>query len=85
MAQTTGLVQSLSVSTSQACCVQIGPDPSNAELLVISVTNADDAAVTASKISMIELLAAALASRRAVVANHGDQDATITQLAINPG
>ncbi len=85
MAQTTGLVQSLSVGTLQACCVQIGPDPSNAELLVISVTNADDAAVTASKISMIELLAAALASRRAVVANHGDQDATITQLAINPG
>lgn len=83
MAQTTGLVQSLTVSTSQAC-TQIGPDPNNAELLVISITSANDPAVIAFQTSMIDALAAALASRRAIVATHGDQDATITQVVINP-
>ena len=89
MAQTTGLVQSLTIGApldvgGAGACTQIGPDPNNAELLFISITSANDPAVIAFQTSMIDALAAALASRRAVVATHGDQDATITQIVINP-
>jgi hypothetical protein len=83
MAQTTGIVQSLTISTSQACA-QIGPSPSNAELLVINITSRDDVAVVAFQTSIIDALAAALASGRPVVATHGDQDAIISQMVINP-
>jgi len=83
MARTTGVVQSLTISTSQAC-THIGPSPTNAELLVINITSRDDPAVSAFQTSMIDALAAALVSRRTVVATHGDQDATITQIVINP-
>lgn len=83
MAQTSGAVQSLSITTSQAC-VWIGPNLGNAEVLVINIASADDSATVAFKASMMDALGAALVSRQAVTATHGDQDAAITQLVINP-
>jgi hypothetical protein len=82
MAQTTGIVQTLTISTSQVC-TQIGPSPNNVELLTINITS-NDPAVIAFQTSMIDALAAALTSRRTIVASHGDQDAIISQVVINP-
>ena len=82
MAQTTGFVQTMTLSPTSAC-TEIGPSPDNTELLTINISTGDDAAAIALKTSMIDALAAAMAVRRAVVANHGDQDAIISQVAIH--
>lgn len=83
MATTTGFVQSLTVNTSQACA-QVGPSAANSELLTINMTSGEDAASIAFQTSMIDVLAAALAFRRTVVATHGDHDPIISQIVINP-
>lgn len=81
MATTTGLVQLLSVA-SGAACVWIGPRADNAEILTVSSdgTSAD----TAFAGSLIQMLTAASTNFREVIATHGDNDAKITALQIDP-
>jgi hypothetical protein len=82
MAETTGLVQRLSIIGKTATCVWIGANPTNTEALV--VTNDGSAGDSAFAASMIEALAAASANYRQVVAVHGDSDSKITSLRIEP-
>ena len=82
MAQTTGLVQRLSILTSEVACVWIGPRANNAEVLV--VTNDGTSADVAFAGSLIQMLTAASTNFRAVIATHGDTDAKITALQIDP-
>jgi hypothetical protein len=82
VAQTSGLVQRLSIFSSTAACVWIGPRPDNAELLL--VTNDGSTADSAFAGSLIQILAAASTNFRAVIATHGDNDAKITALQIDP-
>lgn len=87
MAETAGLVQKLTFtqfgSTSYGC-VWIGPTPSNTEFLFIKRLNADAENVGALKNSMMDALATAMVNRREVVAIHGNSDAIITALRIDP-
>lgn len=82
MAQTTGLVQRLTVLSSTAACVWIGPRPNNTELLV--VTNDGSTADSAFANTVIQTLAAASTNFRAVIATHGNTSAKITMLQIDP-
>jgi hypothetical protein len=82
MAQTTGLVQRLSILSPTAACVWIGPRANNAEVLV--VTNSGTSADVAFAGSLIQMLTAASTNFRAVIATHGDADAKITALQIDP-
>ena len=63
---TMGLVQSLFCSTGGGCCTQIGPDPSNVELL---------------KVNIIAALGAAYASQQQVSLSHNDTDAFILSIS----
>jgi len=81
MAQTTGLVQRLSTGTVFSCA-WIGPNASNTELLfVTSDGSVEDSAFAAA---MVDTLSAALTNYRAVTAFHGDHDAKITGLTVDP-
>lgn len=82
MAETTGLVQRLSILTNDVTCVWIGPTPENAEILLVSNDGSTLDASFAN--SMIHALAAASTNYRQVVAGHGDTDATITSVQIEP-
>jgi hypothetical protein len=81
VAETSGLVQKLSVGQSFSCA-WIGPTPTNTELLL--VTSSGSAADAAFAGSLVDTLSAALTNYRAVVAVHGDHDAKITALRIDP-
>ena len=82
MAQTTGLVQRLSILSSTAACVWIGPRPDNTEVLI--VTNNGTTSDSAFASTLIQALAAASTNFRAVVATHGASSAQITSLNIDP-
>ena len=82
MAETIGLVQRLSILNDRTTCVWIGPTPDNTEILVIS--NDGSAADANFANSMIHTLASASTNYREVVAVHGDSDATITSVRIEP-
>lgn len=82
MAQTSGLVQRLSILTDTITCVWIGPTPDNTEILLI--TNDGTALDAAFATSMIQALASASTGYRGVVAVHGDSDATITSVRVDP-
>jgi hypothetical protein len=82
MAETTGLVQRLSLLSSTLTCVWIGPNPNNTEALL--VTNDGSAGDSAFAASMLEALAAASTNYRQVVAVHGDSDSKVTSLRIEP-
>ncbi len=83
--ETTGLVQRLHIiSGIGLACVWIGPSPTNAELLYILRNNSDTAEVGAFKNSIVDTLVTAQVSRREVVATHGDSDAEIFNLKIEP-
>jgi len=82
MAETTGLVQRLSILEKSATCVWIGPTPNNVEALVI--TNDGSTADVAFTESLVQTLAAAATNYRAVVAVHADSDTKITSLRIEP-
>ncbi len=81
MAETTGLVQKLIVGEIFSC-VWIGPTANNVEVLLVQ----DEGTPTSSAYagSVIKTLAAAMTNYRAVVAVHGDSDAKITALRIEP-
>ncbi len=78
---TMGLVQSLFCSTGGGCCTQIGPDPSNVELLTLVVSDTDDSAQTAAKVNIIAALGAAYASQQQVSLSHNDTDAFILSIS----
>ena len=82
MAQTTGLVQRLSILSSTAACVWIGPRPDNTEVLI--VTNNGTTSDSAFASTLIQALAAASTNFRAVIATHGASSAQITSLNIDP-
>jgi len=89
MAQTIGLVQKLIImpeltSNQALACVWIGPTPANAELLMVNRLDTDSSHAGAFKNSIVDALVTALVSRREVVADHGDSDALITSLTIEP-
>jgi hypothetical protein len=82
MADTTGLVQQLSVFSGPIACAWIGPTSTNTEVLVVG--NDGSAGDIAFAESLIQTLSAAATNYRAVVASHGDTDAAITSLRIDP-
>lgn len=82
MPDTSGLVQRLSILTNTITCVWIGPTPDNTEILVISNDGSPADANFAN--SMIHALASASTNYREVTAVHGDSDATITSVRIEP-
>jgi hypothetical protein len=81
MAQTSGLVQKLTVGGSFAC-VWIGPNTTNTELLVVTSDGSPADAAFAG--TLVDTLSAALTNYRAVVAFHGDTSAKITAVTIEP-
>jgi hypothetical protein len=82
MAETSGLVQRLSILTDTITCVWIGPTPDNTEILL--VTNDGTSLDAAFATSMIQALASAATNYRGVVAVHGASDATITAVRVDP-
>jgi hypothetical protein len=85
MAETAGLVQRLTVLPDAAlACAWIGPSPTNTELLFVARTGSDSAQQGAFKSSIVDALMTAVASRREVVAIHGNSDAEIIGLRIDP-
>jgi hypothetical protein len=82
MAETTGLVQRLSVLTDTVTCVWIGPTPNNTEAFL--VTNDGTFADAAFANTLVQTLASAATNYREVVAVHGSSDATITSVRIEP-
>ena len=85
MAETTGIVQRLSViPNATLACIWIGPTPTNTEALFIEYQAGDPASRTVYQSSMVDALAAAVVTRREVVAVHGATSARITSLRIDP-
>ena len=85
MAETAGLVQKLTVIPSSAlACAWIGPTPANTELLYVKRDAGESPEAGSFENSMVDALADAVVSRREVVAIHGDSDARITSLRIDP-
>jgi hypothetical protein len=81
MAETRGVVQRLKITPGAfRAWAYIGPSPTNTTLLLVPSGAAGDAADIAAHASMADALSAALVSRRAVKAVHGDDNATITQI-----
>ncbi|MEU2032603.1 hypothetical protein [Nocardia amamiensis] len=82
MAETSGLVQQLTIASDTVACVWIGPTPNNTELLL--VTNDNSPADTAFAANLIQTLAAASTNYRAIAAQHGDSEAKITSVRVDP-
>lgn len=82
MAETTGLVQRISVLTETLSCAWIGPTPNNTEVLLVQNDGTPEGSAFAN--SLIRTLAAASTNYRQVVAVHGDEDANITAVRIEP-
>jgi hypothetical protein len=82
MASTTGLVQQLSVFSGPLACAWIGPTAANTEVLVVTSDGSPGGESFAE--SLIQTLSAAATNYRSVVAFHGDSDAAITSLRIDP-
>jgi hypothetical protein len=81
MAQTSGLVQKLTVGSAFSCA-WIGPNATNTELLLI--TSDGSAADAAFAGTLVDTLSAAMTNYRAVIAFHADNSARITGLRIDP-
>lgn len=82
MAETSGLVQRITVLTPTTTCVWVGPTPANTTALV--VTNDGSTAQAQFATSLIQTLAAASTNYRPVVAVHGNTNSTITSVRIEP-
>lgn len=82
MATTTGLVQRLSIVTPSLTCVWIGPTPDNSEILLVQNDGTDSEVAFAN--SLIQMLSSASTNYRQVAAIHGDSDATITSVRLDP-
>jgi hypothetical protein len=81
MAETTGLVQRLSIGETFTC-VWIGPQANNTALFLVENDGSTASATFAS--TLVDTLTAALTNYRAVVAVHGDMSARITGIRIDP-
>jgi hypothetical protein len=85
MAETTGIVQQLNVIPGAGiACIWIGPTPTNTEALFIQYKAGDPAWLAAYQGSLVDALAAAVVTRREVVAIHDATSARITSLRIDP-
>lgn len=85
MAETTGLVQRLTVAPNFAtACAWIGPTPANTALLFVTRLPGASADIGAFHSSMVDALTAAAVSRREVVATHAAASGRITGLRIEP-
>lgn len=82
MAETTGLVQRLTLVSTTLTCVWVGPTANNCTLL--SVSNDGSAGGSAFAAELIQTLAAAATNYRSVTATHGDSDSKITSVRIDP-
>lgn len=82
---TTGVVQKVTVLPGVAlACAWVGPTADNSELLYVLRDNNESDAEGAFENSMVDALVAAAVSQRQVVAFHGNNDARITSLRIDP-
>lgn len=81
MPDTQGLVQRLKIRRDNVLAY-IGSTPSDTELLIISLPTGLRVEEAASRGAMAEALSTALASRRQVIATHGDDSNEITILQI---
>ena len=81
MPLTIGLVHALYTDAAGGnlveACVWIGPSPANVELLTLTRQVSDPVRVDAFKVSMLDLLVQALASRREVIVGHEEWDPSI--------
>jgi hypothetical protein len=82
MANTSGFVQLASAGTLLGMCFNVGPAPTNTELLSISIAANDSAAIVAYKTSMSEALFTAMVARRSVTVTHGDTDGIISAVSL---
>lgn len=82
MAETTGLVQRLTVVSKTLTCVWIGPNPTNTEVLSVNSDSSADGSAFAA--NLVQTLAAASTNYRRVAAIHGDSDAKITAVRVDP-
>jgi hypothetical protein len=82
MAETTGLVQKLTVVSTTITCVWIGPTATNNSLLWVSSDGS--AAGSAFAANLIQTLAAAATNYRSVAATHGNSDSQITAVRVDP-
>ncbi len=83
MAQTTGLVQRLKLtSPSVLAWAYVGPTPTNTELLIIMAPAGISAEDAAYRASMADALAAALVGQKQVRVTHGANSAEITAVQI---
>lgn len=85
MANTTGMVQKLTVDPqSGLCCAWIGPSPTNATVLFVIRKTADTVQVGQLKTAMVDGIVSAHVARREVTATHATGDSEITSLGIGP-
>jgi len=82
MAETKGLVQRITMITDTLTCVWIGANPTNVEALL--VTHDGTRAGAAFAATMVQALTSASCNYREVVAVHGDNNARITSVRIEP-
>lgn len=82
MAETTGLVQRISILSETATCVWVGPTPTNTTALVVTNDGTSQNAAFAN--TLIQTLATASTNYRQVVAVHGNSDTKITSVRIEP-
>jgi len=82
MAETTGLVQRLTVASATLTCVWVGPTPTNSSILIVS--NDGSASGSAFAATLVETLAAAATNYRSVAAVHGNNNSEITAVRIDP-
>lgn len=82
MAETTGLVQRLTVASPTLTCVWVGPTPNNSSILIVS--NDGSPAGSAFAATLVETLAAAATNYRSVAAAHGNSSSEITSVRIDP-
>jgi hypothetical protein len=81
MAETTGLVQRISVG-SAFTCVWVGPTPTNTELLLVMDDGTAAGAATAGNLT--QALVTASTNYRPVSAIHGDNNARVTAVRVDP-
>jgi hypothetical protein len=81
VAETTGLVQRISVG-SLFTCVWVGPTPTNSELLLVTDDGTASGAATAGNLT--QALVTASTNYRPVAAIHSDNSARITAVRVDP-
>jgi hypothetical protein len=82
MAETSGLVQRLTVVSATLTCVWVGPKSNSSTLLTI---NSDGTASgSAFAANLTQTLAAAATNYRTVTCGHGDSSSQVTSVRVDP-